>query len=276
MTNDTDTNLALYFINNYPDEAAKELESLTISKSLEILANQEAWSASDFWRVLSPHYGALVLSNMLEDKINQLIARLEPQTLVKFIRALDPEQQHKIVSRLPRDICKYCMQHLKYPAQSAGAVMDDIQFSIPHDYSIGETLSHLIAMKYTGKGPIYVTNRDMLLVGHVNLSALLHSNPDDGITSVATTAPQTVPATAPLQKVEQLPAWKNHSRLPVIDGHGALVGSIGLRTMMNATDSSNLIDDGGVIFNALDAYGELLRSFADALSNMIQWTNKIK
>lgn len=124
--------------------------------------------------LLDQVYAAIVMKNMPADELTDLFDHLSDQDLEKYLKLLQANQRHQIISLL------------NFNPHSAGGRMNSNVFTLQKDFTVKKSIELLqrIGPHRDVLPQIFVTNKDNVLIGHITLDRLVLSKPETPLASI--------------------------------------------------------------------------------------------
>ena len=178
---------------------------------------------------LPPELLPQVFDALGDERLAQILARLELDDMLEFVEWLDPERRGSIISRLPESAREDLRKSELYPADSAGRVMTTRFVALDKNMTAEEAIERIRATGVADDEAIlylYVIDEKSRLLGVVPLRRLVASSPDRRCAEMMVTEPVSVPATADQEEVAQLVTRYNLLAVPVVDDEQRILGVI--------------------------------------------------
>jgi magnesium transporter len=243
--------LALAFLRDHPEDAARLLERATPADTAGVLASVPADEAAEVFRSLGPtaaHECAAVLES---ENLVSLIEALPMDVAAGVLRRIDAGRRDALLAALDEDLRERLVGALTLPDNSAGALADPLVLALPHDITVGEAQKALRIARPTTPDA-YVVSRDRVLVGVLAIQDLMAARPKESLRSVMLPDPIRLEASADLATVAVHPAWREFDALPVVDAAGRLIGGLQHRAVRRLNP-----DRSGPMFATLVGLSEL-------------------
>lgn len=225
MAKSTDT-LARTFIENHPEEAARELEAHTPHELVALLKGLPVRVSRPLLERISPDVAGLVLLKLDPEQRRDLLQTLAPRQAAAALHRLSEKQLSDLLDELPEDAARTMREVLKYPPQVAGGMMDPKVTSLPVDLTAQEAITRLRRAPRDTLYYLYVTDRAGELVGVLNVRDLLLASPRDRIETMVRKPALSVAATMPRDEVLTLMRERKYLAMPVVDIDNHLIGAI--------------------------------------------------
>ncbi|MGH6761802.1 MAG: magnesium transporter [Phyllobacterium sp.] len=201
-----------------PFEAAEILLALSSEKAVSVLKQPELHDAAGILAHMPGNDAARLLNSLPNDRATDLLGELDGDFRASLIALLD----HATLATVRK--------LMRYPAHTAGSIMTTEFVSVPADWTVAQTLSHVRRVERSRETvyAIYVLDpgtRALLKV--VTLRRLITGEPDASILSVAhDTAPVTIDPLMDQEDVARLIRKHNFLALPVVDDAKHILGIV--------------------------------------------------
>lgn len=192
------------------------------------------------WRLLDSEREGEVLQFLNEEILNAFAEEMEPADLAAATANLDTDDVVDILGDLPDNVTKEVLasmsyqdrirleQALQYPEDTAGGLMNTDTVSVRPTVTIEVVLRYLRMRKELPKNTdsIYVVDDQDLLIGTVQLSSLITSQPEQLVEEVLNQEIEAIPAELPDADVASVFERYDLISAPVVDQQGKLLGRI--------------------------------------------------
>lgn len=124
--------------------------------------------------VIDDDEASAIFQKMSSDQLTDLFDHLSDEDLKRYLKLIQRRQRSKIISLLPLD------------PDSAGRIMNSDVFTLQRDFTVKKSVSLLqrIEIPKETLRRIYVTNKDNVLVGYINLEDLVINKPETPLTHI--------------------------------------------------------------------------------------------
>ena len=234
--------LAEDFISRFPAEAVAQLQAMPSGEVASLLVS------------LSPEVGARALNRLRSDTAAEVVRHFDSEEQRTLLGAADPvrvaavmarfaeSERAKVLSALDEPNAKEISDLLKYPGDSAGALMDPRVPMMGTEHLVSEALDALRQQRDRRVVSVYVVDAEGVYVGRVPLQELAIAEPTDSLVDLITDPPVSVQATASQAEVVDLLESHRILALPVVDFAGRLVGYIPNRSLLEAVENRATAD----------------------------------
>lgn len=224
------TQLARAFLEEHPREAARALERMAAADRAEIVrAAPEA--AADALAAMIESAAAECLMLLSDEEAAPVLDQLEPEIAIAILRRMPPDDARRLIAALPDSKREALDRILRYPEETAGAVMDPLALALPHDITAGEARVRLRREPHGLLYYLYVVDRDGALLGVLDIPELMRARARDPITTAMNAPVEHIPAWTPSSAIRAHPGWRSFHALPVTDEAGRFVGAVRYQTL---------------------------------------------
>ena len=259
--------LARRFAEHHPRDAAALLEVRPSSQAISWLTEVPPPIAAAVLEFVDGVTAASYLVGIGPEAAATLVELLSLETAGSLLRRLESDDQAMLLSRLPKDKAEILGQLLRYPENSAGALMNPRSVSMPDDIDVEEALVRLRRHAADASYYVYVVDRGGFLVGVASMRDLMLADPNASLASVMHRDVARLRAETSLPSITAHPAWLEYQVLPVVDEAGRLIGALRHKNLRRLADQSQRRHSGDIGFVA-SALGELYQIGLTGLVNV--------
>lgn len=205
------------FIDSLPAEAAASLiQEFAADQAADILVELDESLRRDLYDRLPPACLTAIVRDMPSDEATDTIGEMEPGLAADVLKLLDRQDSEEVRGLL------------KYPEHTAGGLMAVEFFAIRSDKTVGEAISKIRTAAATVElvYNLYVVNPASQLVGVVALKDLIVSEPEWLVETIMERDVVSVEARLDQEQVARIMKDYDLVSVPVVDGHGRLIGRI--------------------------------------------------
>jgi len=253
---EVDQSLARNFAEEHPAEAARVLEEMMPDEIAGYLDALPPRAAANVLQKMTSSSAAECLPRLSLARFAQILAALPLDRAAALLRRLEPARQEELLARAPADVGALLGRLLRYPENSAGALMDPRALALPEDIAAAEALARLRRAPRHALYYIYVVNREQQLVGVMNLRELMLAPPRETLSAAMRREIMTLPALAGRIAIVEHPGWRDVHALPVVDDNGLFLGVLRYETLRQLERESAAPHTGGGLAAVL-TLGEL-------------------
>ena len=250
-----ESRLARELVRAHPDRAASILDRLSPGDVAHVLANVPVSQAAATIACLSSNLAAATLEGLNPERAADTLEALDLDVASRLSRRLSDGRRAIIAERLPSPVARSIQTLLKFPENTAGALMDPAGLALPEDFTVREALARIREMPEQTRYDVYVVDRNQVLVGVLNLRELLLARSQALLSDVMVRDPLRLLARDDRSVIVSHPGWKRAHALPVVDDKGCYLGVVRYRRLRQLEEE--LLGGKGVDGNTADALGEL-------------------
>ncbi len=222
------------FLLNHPKDAARKIETMPPRDSAKVLSDQPAYILQPVWINLSPGVADNVLLQLPDKKVAELLESMDAGLCAALLSRFDEKRQEQFFALLDADIAKELKELLKYPDDSAGALMETNITAFNENMTVQDAITLLRNQKTRDLHHLFLLNDDMYLSGQVPVQRLALANGEEKLSSLSIPLQAYVTALDPKSEImEKLEKFKIGT-MPVIDGNDRFVGVVRGRNVLGA------------------------------------------
>jgi len=184
--------------------------------------------ASEVFSFASPLTQEDLTHELSSAALGDIVERLDSDDAVDLLASLPEGQARAILDQVPQELSVEMAQLLRYPADTAGGIMQTEHVEVPEGTSVTEAIEMI--RKHVEDVPdihnVFVVDQGRNLVGVLPLRKLILARSDDPVEKVMD--PQVISARVDLDQEQVAQLFKRYDlvSLPVVDGQGVLLGRI--------------------------------------------------
>ncbi len=218
--------LARGLLERYPEEAARQLESLPEGEIALILKEIPPASGVKVLTALTPGTAAAVLQSLDAGTSAAMLRCIDAARAAGLIGRLAEGERQSILELLPAAEAAEFRDLLEYPPDAAGHLMEPRATAFHPDTTCREALARLRKLRDPRIRNVLLVDTSNRLAGSVSVLSIALAGPGERLEKLVTGPPISVQATAGREEVvEQIERFKLAS-LPVVDFEGRLLGVI--------------------------------------------------
>lgn len=230
------------FFLDFPAEAARQFERLSIKAGAGIAASQRADSLLPVWQRLLPGRAAELMQAMPDSLVASLLEALPPPQAVRILGLLPEEERAQQISRLDPEVQADLQQLMSYPPATAGRYMDLGVATFRQKMTVAQALRQLKQARMKTARSLFLVDDDHRLTGKVALQDLALAAP--GVTLGELEQPVPV-ALRPVDSLDEVTsAFETHRVLdiPVINLDGVFIGAVTHDRIANTIQQATSVD----------------------------------
>jgi magnesium transporter len=229
------------FLRLHPGEAARVVEAWAPPELADLFARAPAGPLARVFSHLTDDVAQHVLEIVPPARAADVIARIDPGRAAVLAARLTPAGRGRLLSALPPAAADEIRDLMRYPPDSAGALMDVRVLTARPEASAASILERARAAGGSGTEILVVTD-DGTLAGALAIADLALAAPDTPARALARGAPARVQALAPREDVVDLLSKLRLAHLPVVDAHDRVVGVIRHSALVRAAEEEASAD----------------------------------
>lgn len=211
---------------NYPADAARILEQVSADHVAALFSELPAKAGAAVMACMLPDKAMTCLQAMSAVQAAKLMSELPISYAVRVYRLMSVQIRDDISAHLSERNRKQIQRNLKYPTNSAGALLDPVVDMLPAEVTVAGALRAIERFKNTVNCDIYVIDESQRLVGLIDIGKLLKSNHRLRLKDIMNRKPRRISAFAKANTLLSHPGWETRRSLPVVDRDSTLVGSL--------------------------------------------------
>ncbi|MBF0278813.1 MAG: magnesium transporter [SAR324 cluster bacterium] len=248
--------LAQAFLETHPSEAAKVLETLAPKVNASLLQKQSPEQSRAILRGMLPLDAARSLEAMESSLAGAIISGWRPRQATRCCRHFQPKTFASLLPFIPKKRAALLKRLLKYPENTAGALMDPNAFVFRRNSSVKRAWEQIRKHPQSTFYYLYVIDTHHKLIGVLNLRELAEAEPEKKLSTLMNTEVDHLFDHASQQEILVHPGWRKFHALPVVDDQEVFLGVIryaSLRLLEEQEEQST----GRASIEAGSALGEL-------------------
>ena len=244
--------LVQHFLEAHPTEAARVLERQGGSAVLRLFADLQPETIASVVERMNDNAAADMMDRLETGAATRVMAALPFRAMAILLRRL--KSKEAVLDGLPDEIVSGLRQVDRFPDQSVGACMDPHALTATDDMHSGDVLSAARRYPDRVRDVLFVVDRGGVLMGFSPMRKIFCAPAEASVREVMEPVRHTLSPYVPLRDAGEAPGWRYSSELPVADGEGVLLGTIGLVDIQRLGNR-----DSGYDHASEKALGELFR-----------------
>ncbi len=230
------------FLVDYPHEAARELEAMTIADAAELLAAQPPRAVVRAWQALMPDIAREVIAKLPAPLVSHVLAESEPVNSVAVLAQIEPAERERLLGLLDAQVGRELRELLAYPEDCAGRLMDPQVSPIRADMTIGEALARLRAIRRRGLRELFAVDDEGRLAGRVEIQDLAVADEIAPVRDIMRGVAAVVTDLDPREDVVAVLQDHPTTSLPVVNHAGRFLGVIRQAELVSAVEQETSLD----------------------------------
>ncbi len=230
------------YLLDYPKNAAARLEQMPRRDAAAVLTEHPATVTAPVFSGIAPDVAREVLESMPDEAALAVLGEVAPHDATRILSSFEPRRRDELLGRLDAAVSTEISALLRYPANSAGALMETRVSHFRTSATVGETLDRLRATRSRSSRSIFVIGDDDRLSGRVTLQDLALAAPETLLRELVIPVSAVVNAVASRDEVVELLERHKLVDLAVIDVEGRFLGIIFHDTLLQAIQEDATAD----------------------------------
>lgn len=230
------------FLELYPEEAARILESRPAQEIGRLLEGQPPSCAASVFARLTPQTAASLLERASDPLAGELLRALDPAHAAALLARLDKETRERRAALLDEGIRKEVVLLMTYPEGSAASLMDPRVATFHPEATVREARSRIRSRPQKRIHDIYLVDAERRLVGTVAVQDIALARPTETLSELRPGSPVAVQAMATREDVVEMLTRTRLPALPVVDIEGRILGVIRHDALITAAQEEASVD----------------------------------
>lgn len=235
------------FLQSYPRDAARKLETMYPEDAAEILAEQPIEILHKVWNRLAPGVADSIVISLPEEKAVELLMTLDASPCATLLGRMSPKQQAHFLGEMNPGVAKEIKELLEYPDDTVGRLMDTRVIAFHENITVHEALLQLRNQNLEELHHLYLLDDGMRLKSQVFIQRLALADSDQTLASLATPVRTFVSVLDPSEDAIEALQKFNLDNLPVIDANDMLAGVIHGKDLIDAFKADLASDMGTMV-----------------------------
>ncbi|HMB64874.1 MAG TPA: magnesium transporter [Eudoraea sp.] len=222
------------FFKQYPNDAAKTLDSLPPDTILEYLEQLPVANARAIFFKLNPDNVTDLVSRMEDALFVQLFAQVNTHLASRLLSRLSTDDILTKLTLLPDVVAREIKDFLNYQPGTAGYLMETTVTTFSADNSVQDVLHRIRKLGDRKITVVYVINDEGKLLGKIPVQLVAISQPSERLHTLMDDSPS-VNAMTSREEILQVFEKEHLLQIPVTDINNNLLGVIRNEALISAT-----------------------------------------
>jgi magnesium transporter len=216
------------FFENDPVAAARSLETMKESDSIKVLRALPPALTAEVFRFFSANHAAELIKDISPEVFREIIEKLEPRQGAALFMSLTAEDKERFVNELPAKIKPIVAELLKYPENSAGAIMSRDFIAFHTGVKVKDAIRRIrfLARKGIPGSYVYVIDPEDHLVGVINMRDMLIASSVQTLEDIMHEDIVAIDAFTDREEVANILSKLRYFAAPVVDPEKHLLGIV--------------------------------------------------
>lgn len=248
--------LARGFLERHPDTAASVLAGQAQSQVVALLAAVELPTRVALVSHLAPHFAARCLALLPLSQVAAILENLAARAAVEIYARLERDMQIRCISRLSARRAQILLAGIQGLEDSIAGFMDTQALRLSQEESVAQAVRLLAQRPDERIDQVYVLDHAQRLTGILTPRDLYTAHPQRRLATLAVRRIDCLPANARRSSVLDHRGWLQHTRLPVIDSAGRVVGELARERLYAQVPTAAQPEQGalGMLLALLEGY----------------------
>jgi len=264
-----DNSLSREFILNYPSDAARVLQQVSIEHVAALFNELPVEQVVPVLIVMLPKNAAACIEVMPLAKVARLITEMPTSAAARLYRFLSRAYQDDLSRSLSEKKRRLLHRYLMYPSSSAGALVNSDIDMLSENMRVSEAIRQLKHFDHPVQFGIYIINDKHQLVGIVDPGKLLISDLHARLRDIMLHKVLSISAHVSYATLLQHPGWRSHRRLPMVERDNTLVGVLDYARLQEAVGNLSATSDINPVGGFLSLAGLYWLSLAQFLDGIL-------
>jgi magnesium transporter len=194
--------------------------------------------ASEVLSLVSPLTQEELTQELPHAVLRDLVERLDSDDAADLLGSLPEEQARAVLDQVPDQLSAEMEQLLRYPADTAGGIMQTEHIEVFESTKVGEAIEIIRSQVHEAPDlhSVFVVNRERQLTGILPLRKLILAPPEERVENLMDR--QVIAARVDLDQEQVAQLFKKYDllALPVVDPQGAPLGRITVDDVMDVIE----------------------------------------
>lgn len=212
----------------HPSDIADIMEDLTHKERVLIFDSLDKEKAAKTFVEAEPNVQSSFFKNLKMNRIIEILEAVSPNHAADILSLMPKKRADEILDSMQQGYAKKVREILKYPEESAGALMHTRFIAFPKDYTAQKAISLLRKIKPSSERTyhLYVVDKENRLLGVLSVRGLLTAPPGKVISKFMRKDVVKVKIYAEKDEIANAIAKYNLFELPVVDKDNVLKGVV--------------------------------------------------
>jgi len=212
----------------HPADLAELMEDLSKEERVLVMKSLDTNMAADALAEAEPHIQKGLVEDMKIKRVTSILDKMTADEIADLLALTNDSKREEILSIMKPEIAKQVKEIMKYPEDTAGALMSTEFISIPWHMTAEQAINKIreLAPSHSKIYYLYVVNEKGELEGVLSLRQLIVVQPNKRVCDFMNTQIAKVDVSTPKQHIAMLFSKYSLLALPVVDEHGILKGIV--------------------------------------------------
>ncbi len=242
MTSQAVQKLNRAFLEQYPEEVARHLETRSGSDVISFLKKQDVQHLMTLLHRLTPSMAASAFAALDKATFVAVLAGMDLHRVALLLSQMDETERSKRLSWLDAQTAQELTQLLSYTADTAGYYMDTRVVTLHPQATVKDAMKRMRQLQRKRILDLFLVDDTGHLTGVVPLQDAILAKHDEVLQSLVVRPPVTIQAVSSRDEAVELFERGRLSTLPVLDYDNRLLGVIRQHAIMQAAEQEASAD----------------------------------
>jgi magnesium transporter len=211
-----------------PSDAADIIEQLDEEDAVQLLSELPPAEAAEILEEIAPELAVELLEQFPLHELAAALNEMPSEAAADLIGELDDEATEDVLAAMSDEAETDVRDLLAYPPDTAGGLMTTEIAALPLGLTTGEAIERIRQLheEYEDLSYVYVVDDEDRLRGVISFRDLVFKRPGAPLADVMIPDPVAVTPLTDREEVAELAQRYHLFGVPVVDGHGRLVGMV--------------------------------------------------
>jgi len=258
--------LALAFLEERPESAARSLESLEPADAAALLELVPVRIAAPAVARMGSWSAARCIAEVSPDRCSAILTQLRSAQALAILRQLPVSARDAALAGLPTAAARHYRRTLAYPQGRVGAWVDFDVAALEPGRTVGDALDLIAARRRPDETVLFIVDSGRKYLGAIPVASLLHFPRPVELATLTGQRARAVADSASLATVAAEPAWTTALALPVTNRQGELLGALSRGSLEKGLHHQRATEvvaaEPSVVLHLLEAYLAVLAGLA--------------
>jgi magnesium transporter len=258
--------LALHFLKEQPQAAARQLERESPQKVTDLLSQAPAEVAASTLAVMMPDHASDILSLMSDEQVSRLFFELKSADIATILRHVDDQKRSQYFTLMTPGKNSACQRLLGYPDYTVGAWLETDLLMLTDSMRVQDAILRIRKSTAADLQHCFVVNQQRQLIGPVSIYKLLHASESTLITHLISETSAALNGFTELRSAINLDDWWHRDSMPVVNYDNELIGVIHHHQIRYVLNRKSAQKQQALPHEVLNAYGASVSALLELFS----------
>ena len=214
------------FLNKYPREVAKHIETMPPNEASAMLTAQPAHTMVPVWNHLASDVEQAIFTELTDEWAAEILTKQEPVRSAALLTRLEDKDRERYMLLLDKKVAAEITKLMQYSSSSVGHLMDSRVLAFRGELTTQEALERIRRSKKHGLRYVYIVDEENRLDGYVEIQDLAFAGSAVKLAEISREVKNVVQDISPIEDVTDKIKEGVTTDIPVTDYDGHLVGII--------------------------------------------------